>query len=81
MCVCDYRRGMDSWIDLLIIYMWELQRTITLLLISTPYKSLHSKSSSAYIVFTSRYSVTTLNSGDPSASVLTLLLSDEYSTI
>jgi hypothetical protein len=53
---------------------------ITLSLISTLYKSLHTKSSPACSVFTIRCLVRDLNNGDSSASVLTSLLSSEYPT-
>jgi hypothetical protein len=52
--------------------------TITLLLISTLSKSLHTTSSPAFSVFTSHCLVTTLKKGDPSVSALTSLLSSEY---
>jgi hypothetical protein len=58
----------------------ELQVITALVLISTLYKPLHPKSSPARSVFTSRYLVTALNSGDSSASALASLLFGEYLT-
>jgi hypothetical protein len=76
----DCKRGLDWWMTLLTTYTHDshLQAVTALSLISTLYKSLHAKSSSACSVFTSRFLVTALNSGDSPASVLTWLLSDEY---
>jgi hypothetical protein len=56
--VCDCRRGMDWWMDLLTtcIDHSELQTITAPLLISTLYRSLHAKSSQS--AFTSRCSVT-----------------------
>jgi hypothetical protein len=79
---CDYRQGMDWWINLLTTYTHdsELQAITAPLLISTIHKSLHAKSSPAFCVFTSRCLVTASNNGDSSVSVLTSLLSGEYPT-
>jgi hypothetical protein len=74
--------GMDWWMNLLTthIHNLELQALTPLSLISTPYKSLHTKSSPPCSVFTSRCLVTALNNGDSSASVLMSSLSIEYPT-
>jgi hypothetical protein len=79
--VCDYRRGMDWWIDLLTNYAHDPEpQAITVLSpIFTFYKSLHAKFS-ACSVLTGRCLVTALSSGDSSASVLKSLLSGEYPT-
>jgi hypothetical protein len=78
----DYRRGSDWRMDLLTTYTHhsELQVITALSLISILCQTLHAKSSPACSVFTSRFMVTALNSGDSSASVLTSLPSGEYST-
>jgi hypothetical protein len=66
--------------DLLTTYTHdsELQVIREQSLISTLYKSLHAKFSPACSVFTSRFPVTDLNSGDSTASELTSLLSGEH---
>jgi hypothetical protein len=66
--MCDYRRGMDRWIDLLTIYTYnsELQAN-TISLDYTLHKSLHADSSLTCSVFNSRFLVTNVNSGDSSA--------------
>jgi hypothetical protein len=70
------------WIGELIY--WPLIHTTgnyrALSLISTPYKSLHAKSSPACSVFTNRCLVTALNNRNSSTSVLTSLPSGEYSS-
>jgi hypothetical protein len=75
--ICDYRRGMNWWMDLLSTYTHhsELQVVTAPRLIFTLYKSLHGKSSRACSVFTSRCLVTALSNEDSSASALTSLLS------
>jgi hypothetical protein len=80
--MCDYRRGMDWWMDLMVpnTHHLKLRITITLSLISTLYKSLHAESSPACSVFTSRCLVTAPNNGGSSASVPTSLLSGWYPT-
>jgi hypothetical protein len=72
--MCDYRRGLDWWMDLLATstHDSELQAVTTLSPISTLYKSLPAKSSPAGSVFTSRFLVTALNSS------LQLLCSRRY---
>jgi hypothetical protein len=74
--------GMDWWIDLLTTYTHhsKLHILTVLSLISTLQKSLHTKSSPACSVFSSRRLVTALNNGDSSASLLTSLLSSIYPT-
>jgi hypothetical protein len=61
---CDYRRGLDCWMDLLITYTHdsELQAITAPPLISIIHKS------PACCVFTSRYLATVTNSVDSSAS-------------
>jgi hypothetical protein len=68
--VCDYRRGTDWILDLLITYTHnsELQVITASLLISTLYKSLHAKFSPACNVFNSPSLATASNSGDSLAS-------------
>jgi hypothetical protein len=68
--VCDYRRDMDWWMDLLTTYTphSELQEIIALSLIFTLYKSLHGKSPPVCSVFTSRSVATASNNGDSSTS-------------
>jgi hypothetical protein len=67
--VCDYRRGIEWWMDLMAIYTHhsELQVITALSLVFTFYKSLHPKSSPACSVFNSRFLVTDVNSRDSSA--------------
>jgi hypothetical protein len=70
--MCDYRRALGWWMDLLTTYThdWELQALTTLSLIYALHKSLHAKSSPACSVFASRCLVTTPNNEDSSASVV-----------
>jgi hypothetical protein len=65
-------RGMDWWMDLLTTYTHDSELGVITAqsLISTLYKSLHTKSSPVCSVFTSRCLVTNLNNGDSSASVV-----------
>jgi hypothetical protein len=49
--MCDYRRGMDKWMDLLTTYTHnsEVQQVISvLLLVSTIYRSLHNNGDTCY---------------------------------
>jgi hypothetical protein len=68
--VCDYMRGINWWTDLLTTYTHhsELQVITVLLLISTIYQSLHTKSSPPCSVSNSCSLATASNSGDSSAS-------------
>jgi hypothetical protein len=65
--VCDYRRGLDWWMDLLTTYTHdsELQAITTLSLLYTLYKSIHhTLSIGLFIVFPIRCLVTAPNNGD-----------------
>jgi hypothetical protein len=68
-CMCDFRRGMDWWMDLLTTYThdWELHANTVPPLSSTIYKS-PTKPFPACCVFTSRSLATASNSGGSLAS-------------
>jgi hypothetical protein len=70
--MCDYRQGMDWWMDLLKIYMHhsKLQAITALSLIFTPYKSPqnHLSHFPACYDFICRSLRTVSNSGDSPAS-------------
>jgi hypothetical protein len=79
---CDYRRGMDCWMDLLTTYIHhsELQVITAPPLISTLYRSSQHLLSlfPARCVFNRRCLTTDSNSGGSSVPALTSLLAVEY---
>jgi hypothetical protein len=76
--MCDYRRGMDWWINLLPTYAHhsQLQVITAVTLISTIHKSLHAKSFPACSDFNSHSLTAASNSGDSPASRAQVLLSE-----
>jgi hypothetical protein len=81
-CVCVTIDGVwiGEWIYWSLTHDSELQALAVLLLIYTPYKSLHIEASATCTVFSRHCLVTALNSEDSLASVLTSLLSTRYPT-
>jgi hypothetical protein len=75
MCMGDYKRGLDWWLDLFTTYRSWLQVTTELSLIDTFYNSLkQALRISVFCVFTNRCLVMASNTVASSASVFTSLL-------